>query len=292
MTVPSRAKSAQIVKELKRARSQLESAATQGMGLAPVLRALHVVERRLARPARVAILGEFNAGKSSLANALAGIDSLPTAVVSATQYPTLLYHSRSPEVWALHTNGRRETLHTEATVVPDALLRIEVGLPSPRLEAVQILDLPGLADPQFGTTVDDLTPHGVDAIIWCTVCTQAWKESEREAWGQLPKRLRERGLLIATHCDLLPARNEQEKLLARLRSVAGHQFADIIPVHSVAAAANDQEGVESPATGLARIDESLDRLLDDVLCRRNEAALRLTARITRRALARLDSSVL
>ena len=34
----------------------------------------------------------------------------------------------------------------------------------------------------------DLAAHAVDAALWCTVSIQAWKESERVAWSQLPAR--------------------------------------------------------------------------------------------------------
>ena len=87
-------------------------------------------------------------------------------------------------------------------------------------EIVYAFDLPGLADPRTRAPVVDLSVHNIDAILWCTVSTQAWKESERIAWSHLPARLRGRGLLVSTHVDLLHDVRDAEKVLTRLRSAA------------------------------------------------------------------------
>jgi hypothetical protein len=291
---PAHAQTAEILAQLKRARIDLEGAASAGMTLAPAIRAIRRTELRLERPLRIAIVGEFNSGKSSLANLLARIESLPTAVVSSTCIPTLLYHARRPEIWAVHLDGRRESLHPGRAAPMQSIFRLEVGLPSPRLRAVQILDLPGLADPRFDASLADLARHNVDAVVWCTVSTQAWKESEREAWEQLPARLRGRGLLVATHCDLLRSVIDREKLLSRLRSEAGPSFTGIVLLSTAEALATLREEHEGStagiweASGTEALDMLLDELLQSVRKQRNEAALEVTARIADHTLARLE----
>ena len=187
--------------QLRRARHRLHRAALPELRLSPAIRALLRTEQRLARPLRVAICGEVNAGKSSLANLLAGIESLPTAVTANTLVPTLLYYAAEPEIWAVQGSGKRERLRGNGSLPRQAALRLEVGLPSPRLAAMQILDLPGFSDSRSGAPVVDPAAHHVDATIWCTVSTQAWKESERSAWSMLSPRLGARSLLVATHKD-------------------------------------------------------------------------------------------
>jgi hypothetical protein len=173
------------------------------------------------------------------------------------------------------------------------IFRLEVGLPSPRLQALQILDLPGLADPRFSGPVD-LTFHDVDAVIWCTTCTQAWKESERIAWDQLSARLRSRGLLVSTHSDLLRNPADMDKLLARLRCEAGPLFKDIMPLSTVDALALIREGLPEPggpewqATGANWLEMALSDLLVQVREQRAEAALKMTSRIAERALSRME----
>ncbi len=249
---------------------------------------------RLDRPLRVAVCGEVNSGKSSLANLLAGIESLPTAIISNTRIPTLLYYAGEPEIWTVQENGKRARLRSDRGMPREAIFRIEVGLPSPRLRGVQILDLPGLVDPRSGLPLIDPTAHHVDTAIWCTMSTQAWKESERTAWSLLPPRLGSRGLLVATHRDLLHDPRDREKLLGRLRHEVGKSFAGIILVSTAEALAvmgKDRRGLDG-AAWIASGAEALESALGDLLVRVREqratAALRMTSRVAHRALARID----
>jgi 50S ribosome-binding GTPase len=281
-----------ILQELKRARIELEAAA--GTRLSCAIRALKRVELRLARPLRVAVIGEFNSGKSSLANLLVRIESLPTAIVSNTRIPTLVYQAPEPEIWAIHRNGRREWLRADRARHGESIIRLEVGLPSPRLRAMQILDLPGLADPRFGSSLENPVLQDVDAVLWCTVSTQAWKESERIVWERLPVRLRSRGLLVATYCDLLHDINDKEKLLHRLRREAA-SFRDIVFVSTTKALAlmegkpEDQAEAAWKASGAGSLEVALDQLLQDVRKHRSKAAVAVTNRIAYRTLSRIES---
>jgi GTPase SAR1 family protein len=263
--------------------------------LEPAIRALRRIELRLERPLRLAIIGEFNAGKSTLTNLLVRIESLPTAVVSNTCIPTLLYHAPEPEVCAVYHDRRREWLRISSQPSSRNIFRLEVGLPSDRLRAVQILDMPGLADARFDGASADLTPHSADAALWCTRSTQAWKESERVAWEQIPARLRSRGLLVATHCDLLRDASDLAKLLRRLRDEAGSSFRDISPISTVKALAVVRDDHHGPAgaiwksSGADAFEVALDDLLQSVRTRRLEAALEVTGRIAARALLRMEN---
>jgi energy-coupling factor transporter ATP-binding protein EcfA2 len=288
---------AKVVQQLRQARLRLERAASPELQLSPAIRALGRTELRLDRPLRVAICGEMNAGKSSLANLLAGIESLPTAVISNTRIPTLLYHAPEAEIWTVEEGGKRERLHSDNIMPRRSIFRVEVGLPSARLRGMQILDLPGLADPRLCGAAVDLSTHHVDAVIWCTMSTQAWKESERTAWGMLPARLNARGLLVATHRDLLQDPADRRKLLARLRQEVGTSFTSIILMSTLEALAvmgKDHKGLAG-AAWIASGAEALETALGGLLLRLREqraaAALRMTSRIAQRALARIDSGM-
>ena len=284
-----------IVAELRQARSQLERAISPGSKLSPAIRALRRAEQRLDRPLRLAICGEVNAGKSSLANLLGRIESLPTAAISNTRFPTLLYYADEPEIWAVpDTPGRRVRLRVDGKMLPRLAFRLEVGLPSPGLRAAQILDLPGLAGPGAGQSQVDLAAHAVDAVVWCTVSTQAWKESERVAWSEMPARLRSRGLLVATHADLLANARDSEKLLTRLRGECDALFRDVIMVSTLNALALLRADEPAPAeaawqaTGADALDAALSALLMSVRDRRAQSALGVTGRIAHRALSQIE----
>lgn len=285
---------AKIVEQLKQARIQLESATSPGLRLSPAIRAFSRTERRLDRPLRVALLGEFNSGKTSLANLLARIESLPTAVVSNTRIPTLLYYAHEPQIWIVRTSGEREWLRAGRPIPQQSIFRVEVGLPSPRLRAMQLLDLPGLADPRLGKSVAELAFHQIDAALWCTVSTQAWKHSERVAWSLLPDRLRTHGLLVATHRDLLHEPGDAEKLRGRLRREAGPSFRDVVSMSTTdALAVMKQEnkglaGLTWEVSGAEALEAALGELLLGLREKRAAAALAMTSRIAHRALSRLE----
>jgi Dynamin family len=290
------APTARVIHQLKRARHKLQRTASPALRLSPAIRALWRTEIRLARPLRVAVCGEINSGKSSLANLLAGSESLPTAILSNTRIPTLLYYAAEPEVWTVHPNGKRARLRSDRSMPREEIFRIDVGLPSRRLQALQIVDLPGLVDPRSGFPEIDLAAHHVDAAIWCTMSTQAWKESERSAWSLLPPRLSNRGLLVATHRDLLHSARDCEKLLGRLRDEVGTSFADIILIstsEALAVMGKDRRGVNGDAwiaSGGQALESALGNLLSQLREQRAAAALRMTSRVAHRALVRIDGA--
>jgi dynamin family protein len=283
-----------VIQQLRHARHKLQHAASPELRLSPAIRALWRTEVRLDRPLRVAVCGEINSGKSSLANLLAGIESLPTAILSNTRIPTLLYYAAEPEIWTVQPNGGRARLRSDGGMPREAIFRIEVGLPSTRLRAMQIVDLPGLVDPRSGLPEIDLIAHHVDAAIWCTMSTQAWKESERTAWSMLPPRLGNRGVLVATHRDLLHDPRDHEKLLGRLRQEVGASFAGIVLVSTAEALAvmgkeaSEPAGASWVASGAAELEATLGGLLVRLREERAAAALRMTSRVAHRALVRLD----
>jgi hypothetical protein len=276
--------------ELREARLKLQ--AVSDVSPPSVIRALRSIEALLARPLRIAIVGEFNSGKSSLANLLLGIEGLPTAVVFSTQFPTLLYHSSRPQVFVVHRNGQRSEVKDLAAIPKASITRLEVGLPSPRLLGLEILDLPGLADPRFDREVGDMMLETAHVLLWCTVSTQAWKESERAAWEILPVRLRRCALLVVTHSDLVIDANDTHKLLRRLRMEAG-AFRDVLLVSTVNALAllqgkRDELGHAAwAATGADGLNAALDQLLESIVARRIKVALAVTHRTASRALSRL-----
>ena len=286
---------AKVVHQLKQARLRLERASSPELRLHPAIRALRRTELRLDRPLRIAVLGEVNSGKSSLANLLAGIESLPTAVICNTRIPTLLYYAREPEIWMAHWNGSRERLGGDDRLPRRSILRVEVGLPSTRLRAMQILDFPGYSDLRSGGSDVDLGFHQIDAALWCTMSTQAWKESERVAWSMLPARLHERGILVSTHSDLLREAADKRKLLERLRQDIGSSFRAIVLLSTLDALRvmeRDRKGLAAAAwvaSGAETLGNELVALLADLREQRAAAALRMTSRIAQRALLRIDN---
>lgn len=176
----------------------------------------------------IALMGEFSAGKTTLTNLLVGEDVLPTRV-TATQLPPVWMSYGEPQAWYVDTEGQRHDLSFDDLhgVPVEGVRYIRLFCKGRILETIDLIDTPGISDPNIPKAVWEMAVGYVNAVIWCTHSTQAWRESERSAWESLPERLRENSVLLATRSDkLLPA--ERERVARRLRREAGDMFRSII----------------------------------------------------------------
>src|SRR5262249_55753167 len=112
----------------------LRRAADANPALDGLGRALVRISRAANRPLRIGILGEANSGKSSLANLLGGVSTVPGHPVENTRLPTLLKYAPEPFVAAFFESGERITLSASDNI-PQTLAAIyesreKVALPS------------------------------------------------------------------------------------------------------------------------------------------------------------------
>lgn len=250
------------------------------------IRALSRLPRLLERPYRIAIAGEFNTGKSSLCNRLADIDSLPTAAIANTNAATRLYYADDIELHIVGRDGRSIAFKDESDLdrISDVgLFRFDVGLPSERLRQHELLDLPGLADPRFHRTPDDIVQHRIDMVIWCTPGTQAWKESERSEWSRLPERLRRNCILAVTHRDLVAQPSDEMMLVQRLKQETADDFVAIVPVSTRRGLPPGPNGEDQ--SGLETLWETVNEVMIDLRLERLARAALVTNRLLSEHLA-------
>lgn len=241
--------------------------------------ALARMEKVLARPPRVAIMGEVNSGKTSVADLLLGAGVLPSSVVANTHVPVLIKWADSLTLDVVTQQGKLRLTEEALDELPAGLQlrRIEIGLPNDRLAAFELLDTPS----GYATGVEE---PDAQIFIWCTLATRAWTESERACWASLPHRCRHNGLLVATHKDALAHTGEIARVEQRLRGAATGMFRDVM---LVTAAGVGQIGSESDAPPLdASAEALLDRVADWVSqigarrARKAEKIIRHLARLT------------
>ena len=181
-----------ILSELRRTAKQLDR-----LDLIASIETL-AVERD--RPLRAAVVGEFNAGKSTFLNALLGEDVAPTGVLPTTA--TLHWVAWAPDPFArVVVRGGHDR------VVPHAQLkaalrslddeggepgrgsrvdRVFIYAPIERLKRVEILDTPGFnaPDPDHVLRARQAFDEA-HVAIWLLDATGAMKESERRVLSEI-----------------------------------------------------------------------------------------------------------
>lgn len=244
------------------------------------------VGSRLSRPPRIVLLGEFNSGKSTLANVLLGAGVLPTSIHSNTRVPILLRWADEPQLEVECAGHGRKPVSIEAIhdVTRGNARLLHLGLPLPQLKTFELIDTPGFADGML--SVHDLCLEACrrsNIAVWCTTAAQAWKATEVRTWSAIPQRLRRKSLLVVTHKDVLNSTRDEQRLKARLEMEVQPHFRKVVLLSSLEAQQAGASALAASAeawrhAGGAALSQAARELVDEEVAQRVGAAERLLAR--------------
>ncbi|WP_300444110.1 GTPase [uncultured Mameliella sp.] len=215
------------------------------------------------RKPRVALMGEFSAGKSTLANLLLGQNSSPVQV-TATQLPPVWYQLGTPGAQRIGLDGAATPLPAEdwTAVSPEDTQMILARLDADILQACDLIDLPGTSDPNMAPDFWDTFLPKVDLAIWCTPANQAWRQSEAALWEQVPPQLWTKSLLLITRIDKMQGERDRARVVARVRAEAGALFRDVLPISLTGALAGRDNDDVLETTGAAALVRFLCHALE------------------------------
>ena len=231
-------------------------------------RAAAHIYRAVARPIRIAVMGEENSGKSLLINYLLKHQVLPSGAFAGENTQLLIRHALEASVHAVGADGSRNRLTSKAfgrLVKPDTrpakpnpgviydasrpqrstyasmmaglsggssntqqtpMKLIEVGLPLGFLRRVEIIEVRAFPAGRASAASNRAFAQ-VDLAIWCTLATQAWKETEVAAWKRIPPGRRKLALLLVTYKDAIRRAEDEIRIAARLRQATSGLFNDV-----------------------------------------------------------------
>jgi hypothetical protein len=183
------------------------------------------------RKPRIALMGEFSAGKSTLSNLLMGVRALPEKVTATRLSPVWMsYGTNAP--YRVDMDGSTEPVSLEHLEdIPVQKTRaIRLFLEADILEVCDLIDFPGISDPNMSSDVWERMLTEVDAVIWCTHATQAWRQSEAAVWETMPEAVRQHSILLITRFDKLTTDRDRSRVIKRVERETAGQFSGIYPI--------------------------------------------------------------
>ena len=141
----------------------------------------------------VAVIGEFNAGKSSFVNSLIGEKLLPMGITPTTEYIELIRYSDEPDHNPLVKDALREWAH-----------------PNTGAPGVAIVDTPGTGSifQKHETTAKEFL-HRSDLVVFLISAKHAFADTER-LYLELAKNYNKKIILVVNQVDLLKSGEQME----------------------------------------------------------------------------------
>lgn len=215
------------------------------------------------RKPRVLIAGEFSAGKTQLINGLLRRTVLPSNV-TATALPPVWLVGDPRDALAQVDLGKKmhriDALHEAG--VEDTFFCLR-SAPAAVLERYDLIDTPGNSDPNIPPESWERMLAYADTVVWCTNATQAWRQSEKAVWEEMPDHLVGNATLLVTHADRIIDARSAERVLRRVKREAGKYFSSFLMVSLI------------KQSDIDLIEGHLDGIVAGLEARRGEVSVRM-----------------
>jgi len=222
----------------------------------------------MTRKPRIAIMGEFSSGKSTLCNVLMGARPL-LEKVTATQLPPVWLSYGPDDAYTMGLDGIAYDLDLRdlEQVSLETTEHVRIRMKSDILRYCDLIDMPGISDPSMSPEVWERMAHLADGVLWCTHATQAWRQSESGVWNSFPIEIRRNSLLLITRFDKILSDADRSKVVKRVTQEVDGLFAEVFPVSllkAMKAGDNEERWAESGAPAFTTaLFEIIHRLIDE-----------------------------
>ncbi len=224
--------------------------------LADLAASLTAIARVLEQPLTVAVLGEFNAGKSTFLNAWLGEEALATGVLPTTAHVNVVrWGPRRAAVVTRHDGSVEELGYADAARLvraePDTIADIAIAAPHPDLRAVHFWDTPGFNSPDDAHEARaERALREAEAIVWLIDCQQALSQTEFDRIEQI-EAPESRLLVVLNKADRLRGEpGALDQVRAHVESHLGNRRVGVFAVSaSEALAARRVDPIDADAAG-------------------------------------------
>lgn len=176
----------------------------------------------------IVVCGEVSSGKSSVINLLLRRDIVPDFFGQLERPVIVVRHSETPSAIVKYASGVAVTYETiQSCRDLSNATSCEIYVDAPHLEGVELIEAPFQHDGEVSDGTFTLM-GAADILVWVTICSQAWRLTERTIVAKLPKGQRDRSVLVVSRADKLKSVEDNDKIRGRLEAETVDFFKDIV----------------------------------------------------------------